>query len=106
MNKIQTEKGKMTQVCEEAFGNIRTVKSFANEKEEIHKFEAGSKLVQAAEFKKMLYQAAFTFCQQVFLYMSMVIVVKVGITMYQDKKTTIGAISQFLFFMLLVLWNA
>lgn len=106
MNKIQTEKGKMTQVCEEAFGNIRTVKSFANEKEEISKFEAGSKLVQAAEFRKMLFQSAFTFFQQIFLYMSMVIIVKVGIGMYQDKTTTIGAISQFLFFMLLVLWNA
>lgn len=54
----------------------------------------------------MLFQAFFTFLQQTFLYLSMIIVVKVGIDMYKNGNTTIGAISQFLFFMLLVLWNA
>lgn len=94
------------QVAEEAFGNIRTVKAFANEKEEIQKFEDGSNLVKKAEVWKMFFQAIFTFFQQIFLYMSMVIVVKIGVNMYKEGNTTIGAITQFLFFMLLVLWNS
>jgi len=35
---IQKEKSKMTIVAEEAFSNVRTVKAFANEDEEVHKF--------------------------------------------------------------------
>lgn len=54
----------------------------------------------------MFFQAIFTFFQQIFLYMSMVIVVKIGVNMYKEGNTTIGAITQFLFFMLLVLWNS
>jgi ABC-type multidrug transport system fused ATPase/permease subunit len=43
---IQKEKSKMTVVAEEAFSNVRTVKAFANEDEEISKFLAGNILVQ------------------------------------------------------------
>lgn len=36
----------------------------------------------------------------------MIVVVKMGINMYKEGTSTIGTISQFLFFMLLMLWNA
>lgn len=52
---IQEKKGIMTQTAEECFGNIRTVKAFANEKEEAQKFKDGSDGVKSAECKKMLF---------------------------------------------------
>lgn len=39
---IQQEKSKMTVVAEEAFSNVRTVKAFANEDEEVAKFFKGN----------------------------------------------------------------
>lgn len=66
---------------------------------------SGSRLVRNAEFTKMQWQALFSFFQQIFMYISMVVVVKIGMNMYKNGTITIGAISQFLFFMLLLLWN-
>ena len=42
---IQKEKAKMTTIADESFGNIRTVKAFSNEDEEIRKFALGNAAV-------------------------------------------------------------
>lgn len=39
---IQEEKAKLTTIADESFGNIRTVKAFSNEEEEIRKFMVGN----------------------------------------------------------------
>lgn len=46
--RIQDEKGAMNTVAEESFANIRTVKAFSNEEEELKKFEKGSNGVYLA----------------------------------------------------------
>ena len=58
---IQGEKAKMTTVADESFGNIRTVKAFSNEDEEIKKFKAGSTLVYKIGVKKALMNAVYAF---------------------------------------------
>jgi ABC-type multidrug transport system fused ATPase/permease subunit len=42
---IQSEKAIMSNIAEESFGNIRTVKAFSNEEEEIRKFNIGNATV-------------------------------------------------------------
>ena len=45
----------MNNVAEESFSNIRTVKAFANEPEEIVKFYEGNMGVYSASMKKAYY---------------------------------------------------
>lgn len=39
---VSAEKAKMSTIADESLGNIRTVKAFANEEEELRKFSLGS----------------------------------------------------------------
>lgn len=43
--KMQEEKGLMNNVAEEAFSNVRTVKAFSNEEEEVLKFNEKNLIV-------------------------------------------------------------
>lgn len=58
---IQAEKAKMTTIADESFGNIRTVKAFSNEDEEIRKFKMGSSLVYRIGRKKAFINAGYAF---------------------------------------------
>lgn len=53
----------------------------------------------------MYFQASFSFFQQVFLYGAMAVIVKLGVYLYQNDEITIGAITSFLFYMLMLLFN-
>jgi len=103
---IQKEKSKMTIVAEEAFSNVRTVKAFSNEDAEVEKFALGNIGVYAVGMQKAYFQAAFTFSQQIFLYGGMAVVVKLGVYLYLNGLITVGAITSFLFYMLMLLWNS
>ena len=102
---IQSEKGKMNTVAEESFSNIRTVKAFSNEDAEIAKFAAGNMIVYEAGRKKAVYQAIFAFATQVLLYGSMAAVVYIASLLYKKDKITVGEISSFLFYMLMLVFN-
>ena len=52
---IQAAKGKMTTVAEESFSNIRTVKAFDNEDEELSKYQICDRIVFQAGRRKTLY---------------------------------------------------
>ena len=56
---IQAAKGKMNNVAEESFSNIRTVKAFNNEDEEIEKFQKGNSIVMKAGRKKAFYTGLY-----------------------------------------------
>ena len=58
---IQAEKGKMNTVAEENFSNIRTVKAFSNELNEVAKFDSINDVVYDFGVKKAKYQAIFAF---------------------------------------------
>lgn len=95
----------MNNVAEESFSNIRTVKAFSNEAAEILKFGAGNEIVYEAGRKKALFQALFAFMTQLMLYGAMAAVVYVASILYQDGLITIGEISSFMFYMLMLVFN-
>lgn len=97
---ISNNKGIMSTVAEESFGNVRTVKAFANEAEECQKFAVGNKRVREIGFKKAYWTAGFSFLQQIFLYGAMTIIIKVAVILYDDNKITIGTITSFYFYVL------
>lgn len=102
---IQAEKAKMTTIADESFGNIRTVKAFSNEEEEIRKFMVGNKLVYKIGFKKALLSALYSFLTQLVMYGAMATIIYIASILYQRRKITIGAITSFYFYMLMLLWN-
>ena len=95
----------MNTVAEESFSNIRTVKAFSNELNEIAKFREGNDVVYEAGRKKALYQALFAFMTQLMLYGAMAAVVYVASILYQDGNISIGEISSFMFYMLMLVFN-
>lgn len=97
---ISDNKGLMSTVAEESFGNVRTVKAFANEAEECAKFGIGNRRVREIGFKKAYWTAGFAFLQQLFLYGAMTIIIKVAVILYNDKMITIGTITSFYFYLL------
>jgi len=97
---IQKEKSTMNTIAEESFANIRTVKAFSNENEEIQKFAVGNKKSYNIGVKKTVYSALFALFTQLMLYGCMAAVVYVGSILYQAEKITIGEMSSFLFYMI------
>ena len=75
---IQAEKGKMNTLAEESISNVRTVKAFANESEEISKYAKGNDVVYTVGKKKALNKATFEFFTQGLLYTSMTSVVYIA----------------------------
>ena len=79
---VSKNKGIMLTVAEESIGNVRTVKSIANEEEEISKFDKSNIEVQNFGFQKTYWSSGFSFLQQIFLYGAMTIVIKVAVILY------------------------
>jgi ABC-type multidrug transport system fused ATPase/permease subunit len=102
---IQEFKAKMATVAEESFGNIRTVKAFSNEEEEIRKFILGSQEVYKVGVKKQIWGAGYSFLTQLCLYGGMALVIYIASLLYKNNKITIGAITSFYFYMIMLLWN-
>jgi ABC-type multidrug transport system fused ATPase/permease subunit len=55
--------------------------------------------------KKTYLQAFNSGFEQIFLYGSMVVIVKLGVYLFLNGQSSIGAITAFLFYMLMLLWN-
>jgi ABC-type multidrug transport system fused ATPase/permease subunit len=51
----------MSTIAEESFGNVRTVKAFSNEEEEIRKFNLGNQEVYKIGLKKVFWNAIYAF---------------------------------------------
>ena len=104
-SKIQAEKAAMTTVAEESWANVRTVKAFSNESSEIEKFDRDNEKVYALCKEKDWWESGFGLLVQILLFGSMVIVMYVSTLLYQNGELSIGAISSFLLYMLLLLFN-
>ena len=72
----------MNIIAEESFSNIRTVKAFSNEDEEISKFAIGNKKTYTIGIKKTVFSSLFVLFTQIMLYGSMAAVVYVGSVLY------------------------
>lgn len=102
---IQEEKAQMTTCAEESFSNIRTVKAFSNEKQETDKFEDKNILVYEFGVKKAIWGGWFGAFVQILLYGAMALVIFVSAKLYEADKISIGAITSFLFYMIMLLFN-
>ena len=109
MRKLQKElsdqKAEMSNITEEAVGNIRTVKSFSNEEQECQKFLIGNIKVKELGYRRVIWTAAFGFFQQLILYGSMTIIMKVATVFYNNGKIEIGTVTSFFFYMLQMTWQ-
>jgi len=92
-------------VAEESWSNVRTVKAFSNEREEINKFEVDNTVVFGLGRQRAILQGVFGLVVQILLYGSMVAVMYVASLLYQNGKINIGSISSFLLYMLMLLMN-
>ena len=72
----------MSDIASESFGNIRTVKAFSNEHEEIRKFAIGNQNVYKYGISKALQTAGFSLSCQLFLYVAMIVVIYVASLLY------------------------
>lgn len=102
---IQAEKAAMNTVAEESFANIRTVKAFSNEDSESVKFDGRNMASYEAGKTKGYYQALFGFVTQLLLYGAMATVIYVAAKQYEVGKISIGEISSFLLYMLMLVFN-
>ena len=102
---IQEDKAKMSNVADESFGNIRTVKAFSNELEETMKFSKHNLDVFENSKARAVWYGFFVFFVQVLLYGSMSGIIYIAAILYKNGKIDIGTITSFLFYMILMLVN-
>lgn len=102
---ISKEKGVMTTIADESLGNIRTVKAFANEEEEVQKFDVLSDNVFKLGKNKAFWTAFFGMFTQLSLYGAMVLIIYVASELYKRDQITIGVITSFLFYLMMLLMN-
>lgn len=95
----------MATVADESFGNIRTVKAFSNEDEEIKKFRDGSDAVYKIGKKKSLISAVYSFLVQLCLYGAMATMIYISSLLHRANRISIGSITSFYFYMLMLLMN-
>ena len=75
---FMTKKAKISTMAEETFSNVRTVKAFANEEEEIHKFSEENDGVYKVGVKKVLWASIFNMFANFFFYGSIASILLVG----------------------------
>lgn len=102
---IQEAKAKMSNVAEESFTNIRTVKAFSNEQAEVDKFLEGNTVVYLAGTKKAFWSAFFALLNQGLLFGSMGAICYTAAHLYQDGNISVGDVSAFLFYMQLLVMS-
>lgn len=95
----------MSSIADESISNIRVVKAFANEKEEVMKFNLKSDNVYKFGQKKFMWQGLFGFMTQISLYGAMALQLYVANELYKKGELKIGTISSFLFYLLGLLIN-
>jgi ABC-type multidrug transport system fused ATPase/permease subunit len=75
---IQDDKAKMSNVADESFGNIRTVKAFSNEIEEVEKFDKHNWDVFNLSRTRAIWYGFFIFMVQVLLFGSIAAIIFVA----------------------------
>lgn len=96
--RISTQKGLMSNVSEESFTNIRTVKACANEDAEIKKFTKWNNEVLAAGRTKACHIAVYQLVMEVLMYSAMAAVIYVASLQYKNGDISLGKVTSFLFF--------
>ena len=95
----------MNTAAEESFSNVRTVKAFSNELDEAQKFGKGNASTYEWGVKKSVWYGWFAGMVQVLLYGSMVGVIAMATHLYEQGLITVGVITSFMFYMIMLLMN-
>ena len=101
----QEEKAKMTTVAEESFSNVRTVKAFSNEDEELNKFMEGNSAVFQLGRLKAIWNGFLQFTVRVYLYGALTAIIYFTAIFYKRGEISLGSISSFLFYLIMLLIN-
>lgn len=97
---VQTKKGELGQIAEEAITNVRTVKAFSTEAFEIKKHMDKNQEVFDSGAKMSVFQGAMSFFIMLSLNSCMAGIIYTGAVLYEDGEITIGDISAFLLYMI------
>ena len=94
------EKAKLNQIAEEAISNIRTVKAFANEKEEINRFEDKGEEVRQIGNRLAYLGSIFALVGTLLFQGMYAVIVFVGGLLVKNNLLTVGNIVSFLLYLL------
>jgi len=97
---IQDAKAIISTVAEETFSNVRTVKAFATESDEVRRYETGNLEVYGWGRLKTLWYAFFQFFTNLFVFGAMAAIFAIGTSLVKDGQLTIGQITAFMFYLL------
>jgi ABC-type multidrug transport system fused ATPase/permease subunit len=101
----QEEKAKMTTVAEESFSNVRTVKAFSSEDEELTKFMEGNSAVFQLGRLKAIWNGFVWFIVRVYLYGALTAIVYFTAIFYKRGEISLGNISSYLFYLIMLIIN-
>jgi len=102
---IQQRKAECSSVAEETFGNVRTVKAFATEKEEEKRYKTTNWIVYQLGYKKALAYGVFSFFAQFFVFGSMCVIIYLGAYLQIRGEISLGSITSFLLYLMQLLIN-
>lgn len=102
---VQDKKAQISNVAEETFSNVRTVKAFATESDETRRFEEGNQGVYDIGYEKAVWYGIFNFVANFFVFGSMAAILIVGAKLCEEGKLSVGEITAFLFYMMQILLN-
>jgi len=102
---VQEEKALMTTSAEESFSSVRTVKAFSNEINESEKFGKGNQSTFDWGIKKAYWFGFFSAFANFLLYGSMVGVMATATNLYSKGYISVGIITSFMFYMIMLLMN-
>jgi ABC-type bacteriocin/lantibiotic exporter with double-glycine peptidase domain len=109
MRKITKEKQEkiadLGKIAQEDIANIRTVKAFACEKQEMDKFRKLNKEAYDIGMKGAVYAGLFTFFIIAVLYTSEAALIYYGAYLIEHNELTIGSLSAFLLYMIQLIFN-
>lgn len=102
---IQDAKAELGEVAEEAIGNIRTVKAFANEFNEIEKFKVKNEKAYEKGAAMALVIGMFTWWITISINSVNAAIIYYGSVLFFDGDITLGGITSFLLYMIQLIFN-
>lgn len=95
----------MTTGAEESFSNVRTVKSFSNEDEELTKFMKGNDTVFQLGRLKAIWNGFLQGTVRLYIFGALTAIIYFTAIFYKRGEISLGNISSFLFYLIMLLIN-
>lgn len=102
---IQDAKAEVGEVSEEAMSNIRTVKAFANEFNEIEKFRVKNDKTYQKGYELAIIVGFFTWWITISINSVNAAIIYYGSVLYNNNEISLGEITSFLLYMIQLIFN-